>query len=132
MIKKRKKTKLEKGVLDILRVDTKKGRIPKKKRKLEKLEKKVEKNIKSGVAKNLFKVFGSKRKKKVSEKPKNKGKKLFGVPEILKRVNFIIGKPKDRERDKKLHALPPGWRRSKSGRKYYENRVNHADLKGEV
>jgi len=41
-------------------------------------------------------------------------------------------KSKSVERDKKLKALPPGKRRSKSGKIYYEYRQNRSDLRGGV
>jgi len=50
----------------------------------------------------------------------------------IKPANRQTGKSKDVERDKKLKALPPGKRRSKSGKIYYEYRQNRSDLEGGV
>ena len=52
--------------------------------------------------------------------------------EVLKPAKRQTGKSKDVERDKKLKALPPGKRRSRSGKIYYEYRQNRSDLEGGV
>ena len=52
--------------------------------------------------------------------------------EVLKPAKRQTGRSKDVERDKKLKALPPGKRRSRSGKIYYEYRQNRSDLEGGV
>mgnify|MGYP000002778050 CR=1 FL=1 len=61
---------------------------------------------------------------------KSKSKKKSG--EVLKPAKRQIGKSKSIERDKKLKALPPGKRRSRSGKIYYEYRQNRSDLRSGV
>lgn len=34
--------------------------------------------------------------------------------------------------DKLLKAKPPGWRKSRSGKKYFEARKNRSDLRGKM
>jgi len=52
--------------------------------------------------------------------------------EVLKPAKRQTGKSRDVERDRKLKALPPGKRRSRSGKIYYEYRQNRSDLEGGV
>jgi len=50
-------------------------------------------------------------------------------PKVLKRgrIKRVKQSKMGRRLDKRRKALPPGKRRSKSGRVYYERRSNHAD-----
>ena len=50
----------------------------------------------------------------------------------IKPAKRQTGKSRDVERDRKLKALPPGKRRSRSGKIYYEYRQNRSDLEGGV
>ncbi len=50
----------------------------------------------------------------------------------IKPAKRQAGKSKSVERDKKLKALLPGKRRSRSGKIYYEYRQNRSDLRGDV
>ena len=54
------------------------------------------------------------------------------LPRTVKPAKRQTGKSKSIERDKKLKALPPGKRRSKSGKIYYEYRQNRSDLRSGV
>lgn len=51
---------------------------------------------------------------------------------VIKKVNKQTPVRVDIERDMKREALPPGWRISKSGRLYYEDRANRSDLDGKL
>jgi len=54
------------------------------------------------------------------------------LPRTVKSAKRQAGRSKSIERDKKLKALPPGKRRSRSGKIYYEYRQNRSDLEGGV
>lgn len=45
---------------------------------------------------------------------------------VKKKTYHQTGKS-NRTRDKKRKAKKPGWRKSKSGKKYFENRRNRSD-----
>ena len=53
-----------------------------------------------------------------------------GKPVVLKFVPRQTGGVKSISRDKARRALPPGKRRSKSGKIYYEYRKNRSDMPG--
>ncbi|MEM4501551.1 MAG: hypothetical protein QW512_05410 [Thermofilaceae archaeon] len=67
-------------------------------------------------------------KKKKAKKKKKKWK--YSKPKVLKIVNYQTGKRSSLKLDRKRKALPPGKRRSKSGKIYWETRRNRTDLKG--
>lgn len=67
-------------------------------------------------------------KKKKAKKTKKK-KWKYSKPKVLKIVNYQTGKRKSLRIDRKRKALPPGKRRSKSGKIYWETRRNRTDLK---
>ncbi|RLE42418.1 hypothetical protein DRJ16_04850 [Candidatus Woesearchaeota archaeon] len=76
------------------------------------------------VLKRLDNATNAKSKKKGSSKKRGGG--------VLKASKRQTGKSKSVERDKKLKALPPGKRRSRSGKIYYEYRQNRSDLRDGV
>jgi len=49
--------------------------------------------------------------------------------QVLKVSKYQTGSSKE-SKDRKRKALPPGKRRSKSGKVYYENRKNRSDKRG--
>jgi len=64
---------------------------------------------------------------KVLEKPAKKA-----TPVVLKASTRQTGKRKSLKRDKKRKALPPGKRKSKTGKIYYEYRRNRSDVKKKI
>jgi hypothetical protein len=54
------------------------------------------------------------------------------VKKVLKIVKYQTGTRKSILKDKQRKALPPGKRRSKSGKTYWETRRNRSDLKGGI
>lgn len=48
----------------------------------------------------------------------------------IKKVYIQTGKRKSKIRDRGRLAMPPGWRKSKAGKFYFEARKNRSDLKG--
>jgi hypothetical protein len=66
-----------------------------------------------------------KKKKKSSSRRKIKLRK----PKVLKVVKRQSGERKSLRLDRLRKALPPGKRRSKSGKIYYEYRRNRSDLR---
>lgn len=50
---------------------------------------------------------------------------------VLRRVNYQRGTTTI-SRDRKLSALPPGKRRSRSGRTYWETRKNRSDRRKRI
>ncbi len=69
-------------------------------------------------------------KRRSSSKSKSKSsyvplRKSIAKSRKVKRV----GKVKSRKADMKRKAKPPGWRKSKNGNWYYENRRNRSDVK---
>lgn len=72
------------------------------------------------------KASPSKKKKKVGQ-----GWKLK-EPQVVTVQSYQTGKTKNILMDRKRKALPPGWRISKSGKRYYESRKNRSDMPGDV
>ena len=68
-------------------------------------------------------------RKTVKRSKRKKGKK---TGKTIKPAQRQTGKSKNLARDKKLKALSPGKRISRSGKVYYEYRQNRSDLKGGV
>lgn len=69
----------------------------------------------------------------LTKKTKKKNKSLVGrQPKTIKISNKQSGILKSLERDLNRIALPPGKRISKTGKQYWETRVNRSDLKGNV
>ena len=71
-------------------------------------------------------------KKRTIKKAKSKVKKAAQPkPKVVKTVNKQTHKnqtKRGKKLDKKKKALPPGWRISKNGNRYYEDRANRSDL----
>lgn len=59
-------------------------------------------------------------------------KQLRAVFAKLHRSYEQSGKRKDIKKDKEIKALHAGWRKSKLGRYYFENRRNRSDKKTKV
>jgi hypothetical protein len=51
---------------------------------------------------------------------------------ILKAVGYQTGKRKSLRMDRKRRALPPGKRRSRTGRIYWETRRSKSDLRRRI
>jgi len=71
----------------------------------------------------------SKSKKVVSAKLAKKGTRKAGF-EYWKGDYRQDGTRKSLLADRRRVAMRPGWRRSKSGNEYFENRKNRSDVKG--
>tara|TARA_R100001530_G_scaffold133097_1_gene106104 strand:- start:2694 stop:2915 length:222 start_codon:yes stop_codon:yes gene_type:complete len=68
--------------------------------------------------------------KSIKKKPKTNLSKLQA--RTIKFSSKQSGKLKSLERDLQRLALKPGQRRSKTGKLYWETRINRSDLKGNV
>ena len=66
-------------------------------------------------------------------RPRKAGRKARarGRGVIIRAVNYQTGRS-NLMADRRREALPPGLRRSRSGRRYWETRKNRSDLRGWV
>ena len=64
--------------------------------------------------------------KKAAKLKRNRGK----VVKVVKTQKRTPTTPRGKKLDESRQAKPPGWRISKSGRLYFENRRNRSDLPG--
>ncbi len=51
-------------------------------------------------------------------------------PKVISIAKYQTGTRKSKKKDNEIQAMPPGKRRSKYGRVYYECRRNKTDIKG--
>jgi len=77
----------------------------------------------------MYEIASGKRVRKKSESKSRKKKK---TGKTIKPAQHQTGRSKNLAQDKKLKALTPGKRISRSGKVYYEYRQNRSDLKGGV
>jgi len=79
--------------------------------------------------KDIDPFYTPKRRKKKKKSSSRRKRKLKKKPKVLKVVKRQTGERKSLRLDRLRKALPPGKRRSKSGKIYYEYRRNRSDLR---
>ncbi len=107
-----------------------------RKKKTEKTEKKSEEKNKKK-AKTSKKTTTKKTKGKKGRKPSSYAKKAAKLKRNRGKAVQVVHKQKKTyetkrglKQDKARKALPPGWRVSKDGELYYEDRRNRSDMPG--